>query len=90
MHLDCSNTAASQHCPNVLSLTVLCLCQAFDAVKARTSIVPFQAILEGRQKLPSDYYKEFLRVPYVTVTLLALGTYWAHPLMQTASHWLGW
>ena len=66
------------------------LLQAFDAVKARTSIVPFQAIWEGRQKLPADYYKEFVRVPYVTVTLLALGTYWAHPLMQSASHWLGW
>lgn len=64
--------------------------QAFDAVRSRTSIVPFQAILEGRQKLPADYYKEFLRLPYVTITLLSLGTYWAHPLMQSASHWLGW
>lgn len=66
------------------------LLQAFHAVKARTSIVPFQAILEGRQKLPQDYYKEFLRLPYVTITLLALGIYWAHPLMQTASHYVGW
>ena len=64
--------------------------QAFDAVKGRTSTVPFQAIWEGRQKLPADYYKEFLRLPYVTITLLSLGTYWAHPLMQSASHWLGW
>ena len=52
--------------------------------------MPFQAIWEGRQKLPPQYYKEFLRVPYVTVTLLALGTYWAHPLMQSASHYVGW
>lgn len=64
--------------------------EAFDAVKSRTSIVPFQAIWEGRQKLPADYFKEFVRLPYVTITLLSLGTYWAHPLMQSASHWLGW
>ena len=31
--------------------------QAFEAVKARTSTVPFQAIWEGRQQLPQDYYK---------------------------------
>jgi uncharacterized membrane protein len=64
--------------------------QDFEAVKARTSIVPFQAIWEGRQKLPPDYYKEFLRVPYIAVLCTALGAYWAHPLMQRASYWLGW
>lgn len=31
--------------------------QAFEAVKARTSTFPFQAIWEGRQQLPQDYYK---------------------------------
>ena len=75
---------------DVYMLTLLLLQQAFESVKARTSIVPFQAIWEGRQKLPSYYYREFFRVPYVAVTLLAFGTYWAHPLMQSASHWLGW
>ena len=30
---------------------------AFDAVQARTSLVPFQAVWEGRQVLPPDYYK---------------------------------
>ena len=64
--------------------------QGFDDVKARTSIVPFAAILDGRQQLPEDYYKEFLRVPYFTVLLLTLGAYWAHPFMQSASAWLGW
>ena len=42
------------------------------------------------QKLPADYYKEFLRLPYFTVTLLTLGAYFAHPLMQSASFYLGW
>ena len=64
--------------------------QDFEAVKARTSIIPFQAIWEGRQVLPKDYYKEFLRTPYVTILLVSLGAYWAHPLMQRASYWLGW
>jgi zeta-carotene isomerase len=64
--------------------------QAFEVVKARTSVMPFQAIWEGRQQLPDDYYKEFLRVPYLAVTAFTLGAYWAHPLMQQASYWLKW
>jgi hypothetical protein len=36
--------------------------QAFEVVKARTSTLPFQAVWEGRQQLPADFYKEFLRV----------------------------
>jgi zeta-carotene isomerase len=59
-------------------------------VKEETSIVPFQAILEGRQQLPPDYYKEFLRVPYFVIAAFTLGAYLAHPLMQRASLWLGW
>lgn len=64
--------------------------QAFDLVKARTSTAPFAAILDGRQKLPADYWKEFVRVPYVTITALTLGAYWAHPIMQAASFSLHW
>lgn len=63
---------------------------AFDAVKARTSVVPFKAVLEGRQKLPGDYYKEFLRWPYAAVTVFTLGAYLAHPLMQQASYYVQW
>lgn len=64
--------------------------QAFEKVKERTSTMPFQAIWEGRQKLPDDYYKEFLRVPYAAVTIFTLGAYFAHPIMQSASFYLGW
>ena len=64
--------------------------QAFDAVRERTSIVPFAAILDGRQRLPEGYFKEFLRLPYLTITFVTLGAYYSHPLMQTASAWLGW
>lgn len=64
--------------------------EAFQAVKGRTSIVPFQAILEGRQKLPQDWYKEFLRVPYYVIVGVTLGAYFSHPLMQQGSFWLHW
>ncbi|KAJ0971867.1 hypothetical protein J5N97_019826 [Dioscorea zingiberensis] len=64
--------------------------EAFEALKSRTSIIPFAAILEGRQKLPKDYYKEFIRLPYLTITALTLGAYFAHPLMQASSFQLHW
>lgn len=64
--------------------------QAFDAVKSRTSVMPFAAILDGRQQLPTHYYKEFLRAPYLAVTLFTIGAYFAHPLMQLGSYKLGW
>ena len=64
--------------------------QAFDDVKSRTSTLPFQAIIEGRQQLPQAYYKEFLRLPYATITALTFGAYFAHPIIQATSAWLGW
>ncbi|KAL6754941.1 NnrU protein-domain-containing protein [Haematococcus lacustris] len=64
--------------------------EAFEAVKSRTSTFPMQAVWEGRQVLPADYYKEFLRVPYLAVTAFTLGAYLVHPLMQRGSYYLGW
>jgi len=57
----------------------------FLAVKARTSILPFAAILDGRQKLPPDYYKELIRAPYALITVGTLGAYLAHPYMQAGA-----
>lgn len=74
----------------MLELMCLRMHQAFDAVRERTSIVPFQAIWEGRQQLPADYLQEWLRLPYLTILAVTLGAYWAHPLMQRASYWLNW
>ena len=51
---------------------------------------PFAAILDGRQQLPDDYYKEFLRVPYAAVIAFTVGAYFAHPLMQQGAYWLNW
>jgi len=57
----------------------------FDAVAARTSVVPFAAIVEGRQVLPPDVWKEFLRAPYALIAAGTLGAYLAHPYMQAGA-----
>jgi len=64
--------------------------EAFEEVKARTSVVPFAAMLDGRQKVPGDYWKEWVRLPYLFLVPFCLGAYFAHPLMQQASYYLGW
>ncbi|PKI31714.1 hypothetical protein CRG98_047924 [Punica granatum] len=64
--------------------------EAFEIMKSRTSVIPFAAILDGRQELPEDYYKEFIRLPYLSITILTLLAYFAHPIMQAASFRLHW
>lgn len=61
---------------------------AFDKVKASTSVVPFAAIADGRQRLPADYWTEWVRLPYAVVLLGCAGAYWAHPLMQGVAAWV--
>ena len=57
--------------------------QAFITAKARTSVIPFQAILDGRQSLQ---WAEFLRPAYLGVTGFILLLWWGHPwLMQMTS-----
>jgi len=57
----------------------------FEQVRSRTSVVPFKAILEGRQTLPRDYYKELIRAPYALIAVGTLGAYLAHPYMQAGA-----
>lgn len=64
--------------------------EAFDEIKKRTSVVPFAAILDGRQELPPDYYKEFLRGPYALVVGGTTAAYFAHPFMQAGAALLDW
>jgi len=47
--------------------------------------VPGLAILEGRQQLPPDVYKEFLRAPYALIAVGTVGAYFAHPYMQAGA-----
>lgn len=64
--------------------------EAFEIMKERTSVVPFQAIIEGRQELPSDFYTEFLRGPYALVVGGTIAAYYAHPFMMAGAALLHW
>ena len=64
--------------------------EASVTLKSRTSVVPFQAIIEGRQQLPDDFYTEFLRGPYVLVVIGTIGAYFAHPWMMAGASLLNW
>jgi zeta-carotene isomerase len=64
--------------------------EAFEYVKQKTSVIPFAAILDGRQELPPDYYKEFLRWPYAAVVVGTTAAYFAHPYMQAGAALLHW
>jgi len=64
--------------------------EAFVEIKKRTSIFPFQAIIDGRQQLPEDYFKEFARLPYLIITVATIGAYFAHPFMQAGSYLTKW
>lgn len=56
---------------------------AFIKVKARTSVIPFLAVIDGRQTLK---WQEFLRPSYVGVTGFVMLLWWGHPwLMQVTS-----
>jgi uncharacterized membrane protein len=55
----------------------------FLKVKERTSVIPFLAILEGKQTLE---WREFLRPAYVGVALFVGLLWWGHPwLMQVTA-----
>lgn len=54
--------------------------EAFLDVKARTSVVPFLAILQGKQSLK---WEEFLRPAYLGVAIFVGGFWWFHPTLIT-------
>lgn len=56
--------------------------EAFTKVKERTSVIPFLAIIDGRQKLD---IKEFFRPAYVGVTGFILLFWWLHPWLMTTT-----
>jgi len=61
--------------------------EAFEAVKARTSIIPFLAVIQGRQTLK---WQEFLRPAYLGVTAFVFLFWWAHPLLLQATANVNW
>ncbi|MBD2596344.1 hypothetical protein BCD64_05590 [Nostoc sp. MBR 210] len=56
--------------------------EAFELVKQRTSIIPFQAILDGRQSLK---WQEFIRPAYLGVAIFVGLLWWLHPLLIVAT-----
>ncbi len=60
---------------------------SFASLMAQTSVIPFLAILQGRQTLQ---WQEFLKPAYAGIVLFVLLIWWAHPLMIRAAmniHW---
>ncbi|MEM7772997.1 MAG: NnrU family protein [Cyanobacteria bacterium P01_E01_bin.6] len=55
---------------------------AFEAAKARTSVIPFAAILQGKQTLMLG---EFLKPAYVGVAVFIGILWWVHPLLVSAA-----
>ncbi len=57
--------------------------QTFLELKDRTSVIPFGAVLQGKQTLA---LKEFFRPAYLGVVIFVILAYWAHPwLIQYAA-----
>lgn len=60
---------------------------AFDLVKQRTSIIPFLAIIQGRQSLKCA---EFLRPAYLGVVIFVVLLWLFHPLLLVATSKILW
>jgi len=56
--------------------------EAFALVKQRTSIIPFLAIIDGRQALK---FGEFFRPAYLGVTIFIILLWFCHPLLFIAA-----
>ncbi|NJR65771.1 MAG: hypothetical protein HC772_11285 [Leptolyngbyaceae cyanobacterium CRU_2_3] len=61
--------------------------ESFESLKSRTSVLPFLAILQGRQTLN---WQEFARPAYLGVAAFVLLFWWAHPLFIRASGSIAW
>lgn len=63
----------------------ICAMSLDNVTLTNRSIDPFHCLLQGRQELPSDYWKEFARLPYLIIGVGTLGAYLLHPFMQAGS-----
>ena len=55
---------------------------AFEDLKASTSVVPFLAVLDGRQSLP---WREFVRPAQLGIVIAVGVFWWAHRFIATAA-----
>ena len=56
--------------------------EVFDDLKATTSVLPFQAVIDGRQQLD---WREFLRPAQVGIAIAVGVFWWAHRFIPTAA-----
>jgi uncharacterized membrane protein len=61
--------------------------EAFLALKQRTSVIPFLALLDGRQTLP---WQEFLRPAYLGVLGFIFLLWWGHPWLLQVTAQVPW
>jgi uncharacterized membrane protein len=61
--------------------------EAFEIVKQRTSIIPFKAILDGRQSIK---WQEFLRPAYLGVAIFVTLLWQSHPLLLELTSTIEW
>jgi uncharacterized membrane protein len=61
--------------------------EAFEIVKQRTSIIPFKAILDGRQSIK---WQEFLRPAYLGVAIFVTLLWRSHPLLLELTSTIEW
>lgn len=61
--------------------------ESFETLKSRTSVIPFLAVLQGRQTLK---LQEFLHPAYVGVAAFTLFFWWLHPVIIRATGNIGW
>jgi uncharacterized membrane protein len=61
--------------------------EAFEIVKQRTSIIPFKAIIDGRQSIK---WQEFLRPAYLGVAIFITLLWRSHPLLLELTSTIEW
>ncbi|MCL2927272.1 MAG: NnrU family protein [Trichodesmium sp. St16_bin4-tuft] len=61
--------------------------ESYDQLKSRTSVIPFLAIIQGRQTL---HLQEFIRWAYLGIGLFVLLFWQAHPLLIRATGNIDW
>ena len=61
--------------------------EAFEKVKARTSVIPFLAIIDGRQTLK---WQEYLRPAYLGVAAFVMIFWWGHPWLMKMTARVYW
>lgn len=61
--------------------------EAFEQVKARTSVIPFLALIRGQQTLK---WQEFMRPAYLGVTAFVILLWYGHPFLVSATRQVPW